>query len=69
MSGGGTLVPILRMIFLFSAKDSILISNATIAVCGIISFGISYRRTHPLKVDTKGKPAGLEIEYDIAVIL
>ena len=69
MTGGGTLVPLLRMIFLFSAKDAILISNATIAVCGVINFCISYKRTHPLKVDTKGKPAGLEVEYDSVVIL
>lgn len=52
VSGGGTLVPLLRIIFFLSAKDSILISNSTIAVCGIISFFLSYKRTHPLKVDT-----------------
>ncbi len=69
MSGGGTLVPLLRMIFLLSAKDAILISNSTIAVCGLVSFCISFKRTHPLKVDTQGKPAGLEVEYDLAVIL
>ncbi len=69
MSGGGTLVPLLRMIFLLSAKDAILISNSTIGVCGLINFCITFKRTHPLKVDTKGKPAGKEIEYDLAVIL
>ena len=68
-SGGGSLIPLLRIIFLFTVKDAIAISNLTIAVVGIISFITTYTVKHPLKVDTKGKPAGLAFEYNLAVML
>jgi uncharacterized membrane protein YfcA len=68
-SGGGSLIPLLRIIFLFTVKDAIAISNMTIAVVGIISFIACYTVKHPLKVDTKGKPAGLAFEYNLVVML
>lgn len=68
-SGGGSLIPLLRIIFYFTVKDAIAISNMTIAVVGIISFIATYTIKHPLKVDTKGKPAGLAFEYNLAVML
>ncbi len=68
-SGGGSLIPLLRIIFYFAIKDSIAISNLTIAVVGIISFITTYTVKHPLKKDTKGNPAGLAFEYNLAVVL
>jgi uncharacterized membrane protein YfcA len=68
-AGGGTLVPLLRVLFKLNVVESIVISNLTIVVVGLLSFLTNSRKTHPLKVDTKGKPTGLLVDYSLVIII
>lgn len=66
---GGTMIPLLMMIFQFSAKDSIAISNSIIASSALLRFLVNFNMPHPLKFDTFGKPAGTLIDYNLTLIL
>jgi uncharacterized membrane protein YfcA len=52
IGGGGTLVPIIRLLFNFVLADAIALSNATIAVAATMRYIYNFRKTHPLKSDT-----------------
>ena len=69
MGGGGVLIMFLRVLFNFSVKDAIIISNATIAISGLIRYVLNFRKNHPLKVDTYGQPAGLLVDYNVCVVM
>jgi len=69
MGGGGTMVPLLRLIFNFTAPQSIGLSNATIAVSGFIGYVFNWRKKHPLKKDLDGKPAGTLLDYSIGIVI
>ena len=59
----------LRAFFKFGVKDAIIISNATIAISGLIRYVLNFRKNHPLKVDTNGQPAGLLVDYNVCVVM
>jgi uncharacterized membrane protein YfcA len=67
--GGGSMVPLIRIIDQFNNKDAIAISNATIAISGLIRYVMHFRKNHPSKKDTDGKPAGTIVDYNLTVIL
>ena len=67
--GGGVLTIFLRAFFKFGVKDAIIISNATIAISGLIRYVLNFRKNHPLKVDTNGQPAGLLVDYNVCVVM
>jgi uncharacterized membrane protein YfcA len=69
MGGGGTMVPLLRMIFNFTAVQSIVLSNATIAVSGFIGYVFNINKKHPLKKDLDGKPSGTLMDYSIGIVI
>lgn len=69
MSGGGTLVPLLRCIFNFYTSDAIVLSNLSLATVAVLCFVLNFRKTHPLKTDLDGKPCGLLIEYNLAIVM
>jgi uncharacterized membrane protein YfcA len=69
IGGGGTMVPNIRIIFNFGVKDAIALSNATIAVAALMRYLVNFRKNHPLKFDTLGKPAGLIVDYNITLIM
>jgi uncharacterized membrane protein YfcA len=68
VSGGGTLVPWLRLMWNFSAKDAIALSNASILIAALCSFTVNFKKRHPLKKNLEGKPSGLVLDYNIAVV-
>ena len=63
------MVPVLRIINQFSNKDAIAISNATIAVSGLIRYIVHFRKNHPTRKDTNDKPAGTIVDYNLTLIL
>ena len=63
------MVPNIRIIFNFGVKDAIALSNATIAVAALMRYLVNFRKNHPLKFDTLGKPAGLIVDYNITLIM
>ena len=63
------MVPLLRIIQDFSNKDAIAISNATIAISGLIRYLLHLRKNHPTRKDTFGKPAGTIVDYNLTLIL
>ena len=67
--GGGTIIPIIREIFNFNLKDSISISNFTIAVSALTRFLLNSQRKDPVKVDLEGKPTGVLVDYSLSVLL
>ena len=69
MSGGGTLVPLMRIIFKFSASDAIIISNISLAAGALLCFILNFRKNHPKKKDLDGKPAGLLIDLNVAIVM
>lgn len=69
MGGGGTMVPLLRMIFNFTVAQSIAISNATVAVSGFIAYVFNIRKKHPLKKDLEGNPSGTLMDYNIGIVV
>jgi uncharacterized membrane protein YfcA len=69
MSGGGTLVPLLRCIFNFYTGDAIILSNLSLASVAIVCFILNFRKTHPLKKDLDGKPSGLLIQYNLVIVM
>lgn len=69
MGGGGVLIIVLRAFFVFGIKDAIIISNATIAISGLIRYVVNFRKNHPVKVDTYGQPAGILVEYNVCVVM
>jgi len=69
MSGGGTLVPLMRLIYKFSASDAIIISNISLATVALLCFIVNFRKKHPKKKDLDGKPAGLLIDYNLAIVM
>jgi uncharacterized membrane protein YfcA len=68
-SGGGTLIFFLRVMFQFTAGNAIAISNTSIATGAIVSYILNFKKKHPFKKDTDGKPAGLLLDYNIAIIM
>lgn len=68
VSGGGTLVPWIRLMWNFSASDAIALSNASIVCGALCSFVVNFKKRHPLKKDLDGKPAGLILDYNIAAV-
>lgn len=63
------MVPIIRIIDQFSNKDAIAISNATIAVSGLIRYLVHFRKNHPTRKDTNNKPSGTIVDYNLTLIL
>lgn len=63
------MVPIIRIIMKFNNQDAIAISNATIAVSGLIRYIVNFRKNHPTRKDTLGKPAGTIVDYNLTLIL
>jgi uncharacterized membrane protein YfcA len=69
MGGGGTMVPLLRMIFNFTVAQSIAISNTTVAVSGFIGYVFNFKKRHPLKKDLDGNPSGTLMDYSIGIVI
>lgn len=69
LGGAGALIPVCLFFFNFDTKSSIAISNATVCVAGIMRLFINWRKNHPLKIDTKGKPFGVLVDYNIATLM
>ena len=68
VSGGGTLVPWIRLMWNFGAADAIALSNASIVVGALCSFVVNFKKRHPLKKNLDGLPSGLILDYDIAAV-
>ena len=68
-SGGGTLVPLYRLIFSFDVKNAIRISNLTCVTTAFVSFLTNLPRRHPTKKDTKGNSTGVMLDYSLVIIL
>jgi uncharacterized membrane protein YfcA len=68
-SGGGTFVPLYRLIFSFDVKNAIRISNLTIVTAAFVSFLTNIPRSHPTKKDTKGKSTGVMLDYNLVIII
>ena len=69
MSGGGTLVPLMRLIFGFGIADAIVLSNLSLATVAIECFFLNFKKKHPVKKDLNGNPSGLLIEYNLAILM
>jgi len=62
VGGGGLIIPFLMTFWGFTTKESIAISNMTIAVGAIIRFFMSLKQKHP------DKPA-TNIDYGIVIVM
>ena len=62
VGGGGLIIPFLMTFWGFTTKESIAISNMTIAVGAIIRFFMSLKQQHP------DKPA-TNIDYGIVIVM
>jgi uncharacterized membrane protein YfcA len=69
MGGGGTMVPIIRMLFNFPANQAIYLSNITVFISGLLRYLFDFKKRHPLKKDLKGNSCGTLLEYSIAIII
>ena len=63
------MVPLIRIINQLNNQDAIAISNATIAVSGLIRSIVNFRKNHPTRKDMLGKPAGTIVDYNLTLIL
>lgn len=63
------MVPHIRIWFNFNVKDAIALSNATIVVAATMRYIINFRKSHPLKFDTKGNPAGTIVDYNLTAVM
>jgi uncharacterized membrane protein YfcA len=63
------MVPLIRILNNFNNKDAIYISNATIAISGLLRYIFNAKKPHPTRKDTFGKPAGTIVDYNLTLIL
>ncbi len=68
-NGGGSLVNFTCSIFGFGGKDAIRISNSSIGVASIVMYLFVFWKKHPTKKDCEGKPTGLMVDYNIAMVV
>lgn len=67
--GGGTLVPLIRLIFNFGTAQAIALSNVSVGTGAVVSFILNFNKPHPFKKDLDGKPAGLLLDYNLTIIM
>jgi len=69
LGGGGSMVPIIIFFFRFDLKRAIAISNSTICCSAIIRHLVNASKKHPLKIDEKGEPTGVLVDYNIGALM
>jgi uncharacterized membrane protein YfcA len=69
LGGGGAMIPVAIFFFNFDTRNSISLSNATIAVAALARLIINWNKNHPLKTDEEGKPSGVLVDYNIATLM
>lgn len=58
----------LRLIFGFTLVEAIDLTQGTIMISALLRYIINFKKVNPAKFDTKGRPTGLLVDYNIAVV-
>jgi uncharacterized membrane protein YfcA len=64
LGGGGSLIPVIMLLYGFSTKEAIGLSNASICVASIYRYLYNFKKPHPLK-----EPSGTLIDYNMATLM
>lgn len=64
LGGGGVIIPTVVVFYFFGIKNSIALSNTSVAFSGIVRYFMNLNEPHPLK---NGK--GVLVDYDYPLIM
>ena len=69
MGGGGTMVPLIRVLFSFNVPNAIALSNITVFISGLQRYLFDFKKKHPLKKNLHLEASGTLLEYNIAILI
>jgi uncharacterized membrane protein YfcA len=69
LGGGGLMLPVSCIFFGQSLKEAIANTVGTAFTAGLIRYLFNLNQHHPTKVDFKGNPTGVLVDYNIGVIM